>query len=144
MNTIIAYRRDLLAYENFLRASGLRVDSADRRAVERHIAGLSRRLQAASASRALTAVRGLYRFRAEEGMQGKDPTAGPARSPGRPAPAEGNRRGRGDPAPRRGERIDARRPERPGNARAPLLHGNARGGARRVFPSETSVGTPGL
>jgi integrase/recombinase XerD len=76
VNTIIAYRRDLLAYENFLRASGLRVDNADQRAVERHIAGLlSAGCNAASASRALTAVRGLYRFRAEEGVQGKDPTA---------------------------------------------------------------------
>jgi integrase/recombinase XerD len=75
-NTIIAYRRDLLAYESFLRDSGLQVANADQRAVERHIAGLlAAGCNAASASRALTAVRGLYRFRAEEGMPGKDPTS---------------------------------------------------------------------
>ena len=74
-NTIIAYRRDLLAYEEFLRDSGLNVSRASQRAVERHISGLiARGCNPASASRALTAIRGLYRFRAEEGVDGKDPT----------------------------------------------------------------------
>jgi integrase/recombinase XerD len=75
-NTIIAYRRDLVAYEKFLSDSGLRVENASQRAVERHIAGLiATGCNPASASRALTAVRGLYRFRAEEGIAGKDPTS---------------------------------------------------------------------
>ena len=85
-NTIMAYRRDLLAYEAFLRRSGLEVDRADQRAVERHLATLmASGCTPASASRALSAVRGLYRFRAEEGMGDKDPTSD------LPAPRAGQR-----------------------------------------------------
>jgi integrase/recombinase XerD len=75
-NTILAYRRDLIAFEAFLRESGLRVKDANSSAVERHVAHLLARGHGkASASRALTAVRGLYRFRAEEGMKDADPTS---------------------------------------------------------------------
>ncbi len=74
-NTIAAYRRDLVAYEQFLRSSGLDVGNATRTTVERHMAAMMRAgIGAASASRALTAVRGLYRFRAEEGLGDSDPT----------------------------------------------------------------------
>jgi integrase/recombinase XerD len=72
----MAYRRDLLAYERFLHDSGLKVANADQRAVERHLAALmAGGSNPASASRALTAVRGLYRFRAEEGFGEHDPTS---------------------------------------------------------------------
>jgi integrase/recombinase XerD len=74
-NTLLAYRRDLVAYESFLRDRGRTVRSATRTDLERHVAHLlSTGHSAGSASRALTAVRGLYRFRAEEGMPGDDPT----------------------------------------------------------------------
>jgi integrase/recombinase XerD len=74
-NTLLAYRRDLVTYEGFLRDHGRSVEKASRTDVERHIAHLlSSGHSAGSASRALTAVRGLYRFRAEEGMKGDDPT----------------------------------------------------------------------
>ncbi len=75
-NTIAAYRRDLVAYEQFLRDSGLDVTSADRTALERYMAKMARAGSgAASRARALTAVRGLYRFRAEEGAGDADPTS---------------------------------------------------------------------
>ncbi len=75
-NTIASYRRDLVAYEEFLRSSGLRVASANRSAVERYMATKTRSGSgAASRARALTAVRGLYRFRAEEGLGDSDPTS---------------------------------------------------------------------
>jgi integrase/recombinase XerD len=74
-NTIVAYRRDLLAYEEFLRSSGLFVSDATRTAVERHLAQMARAGSGAgSRARALTSIRGLYRFRAEEGLGDSDPT----------------------------------------------------------------------
>jgi integrase/recombinase XerD len=74
-NTIAAYRRDLVAYERFLRSCGLDVGRANRTAVERHLKAMaSAGNGAASTARALTAVRGLYRFRAEEGLGDSDPT----------------------------------------------------------------------
>ena len=75
-NTLVAYRRDLASYESFLRECGHGVDEATRSDVERYVARLiSSGHSAASTSRALTAVRGLYRFRAEEGISDDDPTA---------------------------------------------------------------------
>lgn len=75
-NTLAAYRRDLLAYEHFLARTGRSVDSADLAAVEEHLA--DRRgagLGPASVSRALAAIRGLHRFRLEEGLGTTDATA---------------------------------------------------------------------
>jgi integrase/recombinase XerD len=75
-NTISAYRRDLVAYERHVRDSGRLVENADRSTVEGFVAGmLSSGNKPGSVARALTAVRGLYRFRAEEGMSPLDPTA---------------------------------------------------------------------
>ncbi|MHB8329914.1 MAG: site-specific tyrosine recombinase [Acidimicrobiales bacterium] len=75
-NTLLAYRRDLLAYERFLASTGRDVDGADMAAVEEH---LTRRrtegIGPASLSRELAALRGLYRFRVEEGWADRDPTA---------------------------------------------------------------------
>jgi len=74
-NTISAYRRDLVGYEEFLRSSGLEVADATRQAVERHMAAMARAgIGAGSRARALTAIRGLYRFRSEEGLGDSDPT----------------------------------------------------------------------
>jgi integrase/recombinase XerD len=75
-NTLAAYRRDLLAYEQFLAGRGRRVEDADLAAVEEHLA----RLRAAGAgpatvARALSAVRGLHRFCLDEGLTASDPTA---------------------------------------------------------------------
>lgn len=77
-NTISAYRRDLIAYEAFLRQSGTTVAKAPKRAVESHVASLlAGGHNQASTSRALSAIRGLYRFRAEEGLKNSenDPTS---------------------------------------------------------------------
>jgi integrase/recombinase XerD len=57
---------------------GLTVEKAPKRAVERHVAALLESGHAqSSASRALSAIRGLYKFRAEEGMKNsdRDPTS---------------------------------------------------------------------
>ncbi|MHB8680958.1 MAG: site-specific tyrosine recombinase [Acidimicrobiales bacterium] len=75
-NTIAAYRRDLRCFEAFLADAGHTVDDADLAVVEEHLA--RRRAEgigAASLSRALAAVRGLYRFRLDEGFGDNDPTA---------------------------------------------------------------------
>jgi integrase/recombinase XerD len=74
-NTVLAYRRDLLAYEMFLRSNGSSIGKATRKGVERYLeALLSAGSSKASAARALSAVRGLYRFRTEEGLGDSDPT----------------------------------------------------------------------
>jgi len=80
-NTVAAYRRDLRAYEAFLSRRGRSVDDADAGLVEEHLA--ERRalgIGPGSLARAVAAVRGLYRFRLEEGWAGSDPT-GDVRSP---------------------------------------------------------------
>lgn len=75
-NTISSYRRDLVAYERHVRGSGRMVETANRSTVEGFVAAmLSSGNKASSVARALTAVRGLYRFRAEEGLSSQDPTA---------------------------------------------------------------------
>ncbi len=75
-NTISAYRRDLRAYEEFIAARGLSADSVGAAVVEDYLAYLrASGLARASSSRALASVRGLHRFRLEEGMASFDPTA---------------------------------------------------------------------
>jgi integrase/recombinase XerD len=75
-NTIISYRRDLVAYERYVRGSRRTVESANRKTIEGFVASmLSAGNKPGSVARALTAVRGLYRFRAEEGLSQQDPTA---------------------------------------------------------------------
>ena len=75
-NTIAAYRRDLRAYEAYVAGRGLALDDVDVTVLEaflaqRRGAGLGSR----SLARALAAVRGLHRFRLEEGRATTDPTA---------------------------------------------------------------------
>jgi integrase/recombinase XerD len=84
-NTVVSYRRDLLVYEAFLAARGRTVDDADPGLVEDYVA--ARRaagLRPPSVARGQAAVRGLHRFRLEEGWASTDPTIdvrppGPAR-----------------------------------------------------------------
>ncbi len=74
-NTIVSYRRDLLAYEAFLAAHGRSAQDARLTDIEDHLAALrAGGLSAASVARALAAVRGLHRFRLEEGWTTNDPT----------------------------------------------------------------------
>ncbi|HUO47966.1 MAG TPA: site-specific tyrosine recombinase [Acidimicrobiales bacterium] len=75
-NTIAAYRRDLTAYEGYVRHRGLGLDDVDLTVLEAHLderraAGIGPR----SRARALAAIRGLHRFRLEEGRSTSDPTA---------------------------------------------------------------------
>lgn len=83
-NTLAAYRRDLVDYEAFLAGRGLDLEHADPAVLDAFVA--SRRAQglsAASVSRRLTAVRGLHRFRLDEGASARDPTVDvrPPRAP---------------------------------------------------------------
>ncbi len=74
-NTVVSYRRDLLAYESFLASRGSDVQTADMDLVEEHLA--ERRdagLAPASVARALAAIRGLHKFCVEEGRTVADPT----------------------------------------------------------------------
>lgn len=75
-NTIVSYRRDLIAYETFLSARGRTVEDADLDLLEEHLA--ERRaagLAPVSVARALAAIRGLHRFCIQEGRAASDPTA---------------------------------------------------------------------
>ncbi len=83
-NTLAAYRRDLAAYEAHLAERGLALDNIGLVDVEEYLA--VRRaggLGPASLSRALASIRGLHRFRVEEGWAAVDPTTDVAR-PGLP------------------------------------------------------------
>jgi integrase/recombinase XerD len=84
-NTIVSYRRDLVVYESFLASRGHSVEDADSTVVEDYVgAQRAAGLGPASVARAQSAVRGLHRFRVEEGWTTADPTteirpAGPNR-----------------------------------------------------------------
>jgi len=74
-NTIVSYRRDLLVYETYLASRGRTVDDADPDVVADYVA--DRRaagMRPPSVARAQAAVRGLHRFRLEEGWATTDPT----------------------------------------------------------------------
>src|SRR5271168_1280308 len=74
-NTVVSYRRDLLVYETFLASRGRGVEDADAVVVEDYVADRrSAGLGPASVARAQSAVRGLHRFRVEEGWTTVDPT----------------------------------------------------------------------
>jgi integrase/recombinase XerD len=88
-NTLASYRRDLDRYAQTLAAAGIGdLAAASEADVARHLAGLrADGLSAASAARAVSAVRGLHRFAAREGLVGGDvardvrPPAPPRRLP---------------------------------------------------------------
>jgi len=75
INTIAAYRRDLLAYERWLAGRHATLDDVTEEIVEDyvgHLRQLGRR--PASVARALSAVRTLHRFLLDEGLAAADPT----------------------------------------------------------------------
>lgn len=73
-NTLLAYRRDLVAYESWLREQG--TDEVDEETVARYVAHLrASGLAPASVARAMVAVRSLHRFLVAEGPARVDPTS---------------------------------------------------------------------
>ena len=73
-NTLAAYRRDLAAYVEFLRARGLELDQVEEGVVEEYLAFLRAAGRApASVARALVAVRSLHRFLEDEGRSATNP-----------------------------------------------------------------------
>lgn len=73
-NTISAYRRDLRAYCEWLRARRRALDEVDTATLEDYVAFLRAEGRApASVARGLVAVRSLHRFLAEEGGASSDP-----------------------------------------------------------------------
>src|SRR5690349_5718763 len=74
-NTLAAYRRDLLAYEEFLRGRGLAIDAVGQPVIEDYVAFLKASgRKASSIARAMVAVRSLHRFCLDEGHATADPT----------------------------------------------------------------------
>ena len=74
-NTVNAYRRDLAAYEEFLRGRGLKIADVTEPVVEDYVAFLrAAGRKASSVARALVAVRSLHRFCVDEGTALTDPT----------------------------------------------------------------------
>ncbi len=75
-NTIAAYRRDLARYAARLDAEGVAFTDVDERTITAYLRSLRESdppLSAASAARAVSAVRGLHRFAAREGLADDDP-----------------------------------------------------------------------
>ena len=80
-NTLRAYRRDLAAYESFLRSVSLDPETSDAGCVERYLAlRASEGSSSASRARALAAIRGLHRFALDEGYASSD-ASGDVRAP---------------------------------------------------------------
>jgi len=75
VNTLAAYRRDLLAYHAHLASQGLGLGQVDEAVIEGWLAAQrAAGRRPASVARALVAVRGLHRFCLDEGRTGADPT----------------------------------------------------------------------
>ena len=73
-NTLAAYRRDLAAYEEFLRGRGLDLVAVSEAVVEDYVAFLrASGRKPSSVARALVAVRSLHRFCVDEGRTTGDP-----------------------------------------------------------------------
>ena len=74
-NTITAYRRDLVSYEEFLQGRGLAVAEVTEPVVEDYVAFLrAAGRKPSSVARALVSVRSLHRFCVDEGAATTDPT----------------------------------------------------------------------
>lgn len=83
-NTLVAYRRDLAAYEEFLAGRQVSLMAVREPVVEDYVGFLrAAGRKPASVARALVAVRGLHRFCLDEGQADGDPTGdvGPPRVP---------------------------------------------------------------
>jgi integrase/recombinase XerD len=75
-NTVAAYRRDLVAYLDWLRGEGLTLATVDEAAIGRYVAARRAAGRApASVARGLVAVRALHMFLAQEGILPTDPAA---------------------------------------------------------------------
>jgi integrase/recombinase XerD len=75
LNTLQAYRRDLVGFEQFLLREHRRVDAVGVSDLSRYLAALRRRgLGSRSVSRHLSAVRGFYRFMLDGRHIARDPT----------------------------------------------------------------------
>ena len=75
-NTLVAYRRDIGAWEEWARRAGVDPVTAGTEAIERHLAALrDQGRHPASLARSTTALRGLFRFLAGEGTITGDPTS---------------------------------------------------------------------
>jgi integrase/recombinase XerD len=81
-NTLAAYRRDLARYAEHVAATGVGFGDVDERGIAAFLRSLREDpqapLSAASAARAISAVRGLHRFAAREGLTDDDPSRGVA------------------------------------------------------------------
>jgi integrase/recombinase XerD len=75
--TLSSYRRDLGAYQQFLvdTPTGSAIDAATSSDVAAYVASLRRTRSASTVARALSTLRGYYRFLVEEGLTTGDPTA---------------------------------------------------------------------
>lgn len=75
-NTLDSYRRDLLAWAGWLAAEGAGLAGADEVLLQRYLAHRSgKKLGARSTRRALSCLRGFYRYLLRENRVRKDPTA---------------------------------------------------------------------
>jgi integrase/recombinase XerD len=75
VNTLVAYRRDLTAYERFLADRGLKLAGVGESDVQDYIGELRAGGRApATVARALVALRSLHRFLLDEGHLANDPT----------------------------------------------------------------------
>src|ERR1017187_5751201 len=75
-NTLVAYRRDIVAWENWAHQAGIDPLRAGTGALELHLADLRNQgRHPASMARSTTALRGLFRFLVGEGAITGDPTA---------------------------------------------------------------------
>jgi integrase/recombinase XerD len=74
-NTLAAYRRDLRAYQQWLRPRQVALGQVSEADVQEYVAHLRAAGRApATVARALVAVRSLHRFLVDEGLAGLDPT----------------------------------------------------------------------
>ena len=75
-NTLVAYRRDLVMWEQWCRSAGIDPVVVEPGEIERYLEGLrAEGRNPASMARTITALRGLYRFLVDEGTMSTDPTA---------------------------------------------------------------------
>jgi integrase/recombinase XerD len=73
--TLSSYRKDLESYQTFqIVSTGGSLESATAADVSAYVALLRRTHSASSVARAMSTLRGLYRFMVEEGMTDRDPT----------------------------------------------------------------------